>query len=180
MRNPGHLGFEMNAPMPSRHLFTTDGDDSNVASAVIFIFYIVAALVLTGWIAVDLYQVSSQPPSRSNWRGRQRICTFSALATLSFATLSYHMLGFLITSYSEWAVARGCPLSHSVSKDDLNQLYLWEWAKTSTLFRDFAASICKELNGSWWWTEHVLMLSMAWNIYKAAEGNDKSNYFCER
>jgi hypothetical protein len=125
MRNPGHLGFELNALIPSRSLFTTDDHAQNVAGAVLFIFYIFAALVLTGWIFLDLYQVSSQPPLRSNWKHRQRVNAFSSLAALSFATISYHMLSFLITSYSEWALARGCSLPLGVSKNDLNQFYLW-------------------------------------------------------
>jgi hypothetical protein len=151
-----------------------DDNAQNVAGAVLFIFYIVAALVLTGALVLDLYQVASQPPSCLSWRHRQRVYTFSTLAALSFATLSYYMLSFLITSYSDWAVARGCPLPHSILKNDLTQLYMWQWAKTSTLFRDFAASICTESNSSWRWTEHVLALSIAWNIYMAVEGNDNS------
>ncbi len=147
-----------------------DSDAPNVLGGVLFVCYVVAALLLTGLIVLNLYKSSSRSPPPSNWNHVQQISTFSVLAVLSFATLSYHMLSFLVTSYSDWAVVRGLALPRDVLKDDLRWLHLWKWARTSSLFRDFATNICTESNGNWWWTEHTLMFSMVWNIYMAFEG----------
>ena len=151
--------------------FNTDNDAPNVLGGTIFICYIVAALLLTGLIVLDLYKSSLRSPPPSTWNHVQQLFTFSVLAVLSFVTLSYHMLSFLITAYSNWAIARGLALPQGVRKNDLDRLHLWQWARTSKLFQDFATNICMESNGNWWWTEHTLIFSMAWNIYMAVEGN---------
>ena len=78
------------------------------------------------------------------------------LSLISFARLSYHMFSFLVYSYREWCLAHGVPLPslHLLpsSKPGLrlftglprhawNQLYLWESAASSALFRGFAIEI---------------------------------------
>lgn len=150
---------------------TTDNDVPNILGGTIFMCYIGAALLLTGLIVLNLYQSSLRSPPPSTWNHVQQFSTFSVLAVLSFGTLSYHMLSFLITVYSKWAIARGLALPQGVLKNYLDQLHLWQWARTSTLFQDFATNICMESNGNWWWTEHTLIFSMAWNIYMAVEGS---------
>jgi hypothetical protein len=146
-------------------------DIENISGAVIFVLYIIAALGLVAWIVLTLYRTSSPLSSSPDPKAHQRIYSFSVLALVSFATLSYHMLSFLITSYCDWVVVRGIALPRSLSYNELMRLQLWQWAKTSTLFQNFAKKICTQWNGNWCWTEHVLIFSMAWNIYMAVEGN---------
>ncbi|KAF7510052.1 hypothetical protein GJ744_007156 [Endocarpon pusillum] len=156
-----------------------DSDAPNILGGTIFICYIGAALLLTALIVLNLYKTSLRSPPRSTWNHVQQLSVFSVLAILSFATLSYHMLSFLITAYSNWAVARGLALPQGVLKNYLKRLHLWQWARTSTLFQDFATKICMESNGNWWWTENTLMFSMAWNIYMAVEGKLQGFVFIE-
>ena len=149
----------------------TDHDQQNLLGGLLFICYIIAALVLTGWIVLSLSKASSLlPAGLDDRRHVQQVFTISSLAAFSFASLSYHMLSFLITSYHDWAVQHDYPLPQGISRRDAERLHLWQWTKTSTLFQDFAKDICAESNGNWWWTEHALILSIAWNLYMAVEG----------
>lgn len=155
---------------PQRWASNTECDDQNIIGALIFISYIIAALLFSGCILVNLWKASFRSTPSPGPKHTQRILAFSSLALFSFTTLSYHMLSFLISSYDDWANARNLPRPAALSAQDLGQLYLWQWTKTSALFQDFATNICMETNGNWWWTEHVLVFSIAWNVYMAVEG----------
>lgn len=145
----------------------------NLLGAIIFISYIFAALLITGWIVFTLGRLFAPLSLRLDRENIQQICAFAVHATIIFGILSYQMLYFLIASYKDWRAARGLPPVLNLSIWNFDQLYLWEWTKTSTLFLDFARKICTEANGNWWWTEHALILSMAWNVYMAVEGKKK-------
>ena len=84
----------------------------NYFGAILFISYIVAALAFTPVILSTLlrsYRLLPQSSRRD--ASAPQISTLAALAVLSFASLSHHMLSFLITSYRAWAYARSVPLS---------------------------------------------------------------------
>lgn len=145
----------------------------NTIGATIFLLYIVAALGLTGLISYDLVKAyNAFASSRTSTRAPFQINSvliFSALAALSFSVLSYHMLNVLIYSYVAWARDSQVSLPRSLFDVNLSQLYIWTWAKSSTLFRDFAETICDD-SLRFWWTQQALSFSMMCNIFMAVEG----------
>lgn len=174
--------------MASREMGDDNIVDGNVLGATIFFAYIAAALLLTGFLIWNLmltYQrrATSNPP-RLNRHGSihedpdRKIKAAATMAGLSFATLSYHMLQFLIQSHRRWKSSKD-PLfsetyntSHSAffgSLEDIKSLRIWEWAKESALFEDFGRAICGD-SQRFWWTHLVLLYSFGWNLYMSVEG----------
>ena len=156
--------------------------DGNIVGAVIFLSYILAALLFTSLIVFDIaeahsrqYKVlrshdgASRNAKFSNKQGVDRyLFTLVSLAVLSFTTLSYHMMQFLIVSNLEWTT------EHLTLADDNKSLpdvfaSLWPWMKTSTLFQDFATAICRT-EERFLWTQSALLLSLGWNVWMAVEG----------
>ncbi|KAJ9607150.1 hypothetical protein H2200_008222 [Cladophialophora chaetospira] len=154
---------------------TLDGD--NVTGALMFFAYMVAALVLTGLICRDLLNeysttrrechTQSRDKNGNETKGRRsnetqaQVSIIAALATLSFAALSYHMLNFLIQSYQSWAP--------SDSLRDVSMSKIWRWSTKSTLFQDFAETINND-PGRFWWTNLALTYTFGWNVYMTVEG----------
>jgi hypothetical protein len=106
----------------------------------------------------------------------KEIKTVCALAVLSFATLSYHMLHFLIQSYRRWSLRKQVPFPKGVSShgafrslEIITRIHVWQWAKESTLFDDFARVLGGEPR-RFWWTHLVLVYSLGWNLYMSVEG----------
>ncbi|KAI1610348.1 hypothetical protein EDD36DRAFT_323018 [Exophiala viscosa] len=151
----------------------------NVVGAIIFFSYIVAALLLTGILCNDVQKAFSNR-QRKNQQSLQdqkaRISLSAALATLSFAVLSYHMLSFLIQSYQAWSTgsvsSSTSPVTFHAFRYAVKNLVpseIWAWAVNSTLFRDFADVICNDPD-HFWWTQAALLYSYAWNVYMSVEG----------
>jgi hypothetical protein len=84
----------------------------NVMRALIFFSYIVIALTITTIIVWDLwrlYRARSESIQRKPKRERSSSLALKCqgtLALLSFVTLSYHMLSFLVVSYIQWSDKR--------------------------------------------------------------------------
>lgn len=150
---------------------------SNVTGAIVFVAYILAALVLTTFLTYSLLAtyVSLDPAYKRLIDKKLQITAI--LSCVSFSVLSYNMLHYLIVSYKAWATARSIPLPANpfglfeiVSYSDRPpQLYLWQWLKTSTLFKDFAQTICMA-DGAFFWTGQALVTTMAWSIFMSVEG----------
>lgn len=155
----------------------------NFSGAVIFISYVVAVLLLTILLLGNLINAASSLDA-----GRKRIIPrahtqtflqlYSSLALLSFSVLSCHMLSYLILSYSEWATERDIELPYrfwgykgivGLTKDRTVDLQIWSWLKTSTLFRDFAQTIC-ETGENFWWAQQALFMTMGWSVFLSIEG----------
>jgi len=157
---------------------------NNVFGAVLFLSYIAAALALTSIIIYDLYKLyergkhldGPENPDRIT-KKRRKMQVLVASSVLSFSMLSYHMLNFLIRSYQMWSQAHCVSLPHSLlSLRSISELYsnvaglqIWRWSKSSTLFLDFAETICDEPR-RFWWTAQALVYSMAWNMYMSLRG----------
>ncbi|KAF1359232.1 hypothetical protein EJ07DRAFT_166242 [Lizonia empirigonia] len=93
---------------------------NNYIGSAFFLSYIVAALCLTSTISYSLYTQytslfhshPSSPPSkfRQNSAGEvetrsaraRHVKIYTALALMSFTSISWHMLGFLVTSFLDW------------------------------------------------------------------------------
>lgn len=157
---------------------TTDTESvHNVAGATIFVGYVLAALFLSILIVVDLYrsykaQMGSSSSTAQHISSRLQI--FVALAVLSFSTLSYHMLSYLIYSFQMWVTADNLEALPGAS--DLLTLsnwhglrQIWQWLTESTLFLDFAQTIC-ENSANFWWTQQALFVSMASALFIGIEG----------
>lgn len=91
------------------------------------------------------------------------------MSGLSFTSLSFYMLKFLIHSYAQWT--RGNRLVEYEFQDQTyyNPQEIWKWVTGSTLFKDFAEAICNDPS-RFWWTQLALLYSMAWNLYMSVEG----------
>lgn len=162
---------------------TIDNDNDsidNVTGAVIFAAYVFAALFLTGLIAFDLYQAyhsRSGSSSKEAQHVSNQLQIFVALAVLSFSTLSYHMLSYLIDSYQDWVTTQRFGPIHglyspgvvlgSAGLDFAGRV--WQWLTQSTLFRDFAVTICKD-SANFWWTQQALLVTMASALFMSIEG----------
>lgn len=149
----------------------------NLSGALIFTAYVLFALFLTGFITNSL-RVQYEQYSHRRKHGREKhIRTFSALTVLSFSTLSYHMLNYLIVSYQAWSKRRGYQLPASLlgsnsllgAREQRAPLHIWSWLTNSTLFADFATTICSN-NARFWWTQQALLITIAWSVFMSLEG----------
>ncbi|KAL8693201.1 MAG: hypothetical protein Q9224_003797 [Gallowayella concinna] len=160
---------------------TTNTDPiHNVVGATIFVGYVLAALYLSMLIVYDIYKAhKSIAPSSSN-RGKHvstQSSLFIALAVLSFSTLSYHMLSYLIYSYQSWVTSKGIEaLPGLPGSSDISTLsgleftqQIWQWLTESTLFQNFAETICKN-SANFWWTQQALLVTMASALFISIEG----------
>lgn len=154
----------------------------NVTGAYLFTAYVLASLLLTTLIAVDLYQAYRYRPSLSSKQSHQvskQLQVFVALAVLNFSTLSYHMLSYLIFSYQDWAEPKGLAIrptlyltKHPRSSSNLGFIaHLWQWLTESTLFFHFAKTIC-ENSANFWWTLHALHVSAGSALFLSIEGKE--------
>ncbi|KAL9621075.1 MAG: hypothetical protein Q9160_004460 [Pyrenula sp. 1 TL-2023] len=144
-------------------------DIENVLGAVIFTAYILAALLFTYLILRDLYfafkaiNASHRPPNRF------KIGLYAAQSAISFGVLSVNMLFVLVRSYQSWSLQHDFPLPYFTSLIRGRDLHLWHWAKTSTLFQDFARDLCANVF-QFWWTQGALLLSLLFSVFMAVEG----------
>src|SRR5256885_6238226 len=150
----------------------------NVSGTIIFFAYVAAALGLTGLILSELFHAyAAFSKSRANTTLRSNlVLTFASFATISFSTVSYHMLNVLIYSYTAWAESAEVPVPQTflgalngLTTGQLSILNIWTWAKSSTVFKDFAEVVCND-PVRFWWTQQALLLSIGWNTYMAIEG----------
>lgn len=149
----------------------------NLSGALIFTAYVLSALFLTAFITNSL-RVQYKKNSHKGEHGREKqIQTFSALSVLSFSTLSFHMLNYLIVSYQAWSKGHGYKLPASLfgsnnlpgTREQRVPLHIWSWLTESTLFADFATTICSN-NARFWWTQQALLVTMAWSVFMSLEG----------
>ena len=149
----------------------------NLSGALIFTAYVLSALFLTAFITRSLaIQYKKSSPKRNHER-EKHIQTFSAFSILSFSTLSYHMLNYLIISYQAWSKNHGHQLPVSLfgpnsllgTQEQRIPLHIWSWLTNSTLFTDFATTICST-NARFWWTQQALLVTMAWSVFMSLEG----------
>ena len=149
----------------------------NLSGALIFTAYVFSALFLTAFITRSLVIQYKKSSHNRKHKREKRIQTFSALSVLSFSTLSYHMLNYLIVSYQVWSKSYGYQLPGSLfgsnslhgPREQRVPLQIWSWLTTSTLFADFATTICSN-NARFWWTQQALLVTMAWSVFMSLEG----------
>ncbi|CAA9966040.1 hypothetical protein PTMSG1_09399 [Pyrenophora teres f. maculata] len=158
MEIPGYNTLVYYATPPHSYIGTT-----------IFLSYILGALYSTFKITFSLrkqYTAIFHAPTpekdgnvkASKEARAKHIKVYAFLASISFATLSYHMLMFLITHYLEWSGAKTLSLTN-VSIDKLKR-----WMLASTLFYDFAQDLVRDAPNAVW-TQAAILGTWFWSIF---------------
>lgn len=148
---------------------------TNVLGALIFTLYVLSALVLTTYISISLLRTYNTVSHSSVQHARIQL--FATLATISFATLSYNMLHFLINSHRAWALQQPYPIPlrqrgngiGDFVADAWTKVDVWQWLKGSTLFEDFAHEAFGSQARSWW-TVNALCASISWAVSMSIDG----------
>lgn len=148
---------------------------TNVLGALTFTLYVLSALVLTIYISISLLRTYNTVSHTLVQHARIQL--FATLATISFATLSYNMLHFLISSYRAWALQQPHPIPLSqggiglgeIVADAWRKVDVWQWLKGSMLFEDFAHEAFGSQARSWW-TVNALCASLNWAVSMSLEG----------
>ena len=154
---------------------------TNYLGAAIFISYIVAALMLAYAITRELNTTYRRVAARkqgltSQWK---QFRTFAALSAVSFAVLSFNMLSFLVTSYRSWSSNQDAAFSQRSATILDFGTSIWHWTVHSTLFLDFAQSLCASQPG-YWWVMQALMATMVTNVIMQSAGRQwkvKTTYY---
>jgi len=146
-----------------------DAGCTNYSGAAIFIGYMVAAVVLTGLIIQSLRKSYNEVTTKYGGRALNYglLYAYIGAASLSFVVLSYTMLSFLIASYQEWCHDRHVLVSTLSPSGIISSI--WNWTISSTLFLDFARSLCSTPAGHYW-VMQALLGTMIINITMSSAG----------
>ena len=129
------------------------GDPRNLLGACFFLSYILAALVLS---IIMIMRINANYKAQAPFSHRNRdAAVFSILSAMSFFSLSFHMLSFLIHSYAAYCER------HRLSQGDLQ---LWDWMSHSSLFEAFANALTASPE-RWWWAQLDLLLTFHVNLW---------------
>lgn len=153
----------------------------NVLGSTLFLSYIVLALYFTTSILLSLYRQyiaiffsanaakdDKKTEAIKSVRARH-INIYAFLSSISFATLSYHMLGFLIASYTNWAGPQG------LWETDMTIESLKSWMLETSLFESFAKELVRD-GPSTAWTQAAIVGTWFWNIWMAGKGEFRALY----
>ncbi|KAH7397434.1 hypothetical protein BKA66DRAFT_394193, partial [Pyrenochaeta sp. MPI-SDFR-AT-0127] len=142
---------------------------NNYIGATIFLSYILAALYATTTIAYSLYSryitifgstTKDEKLNATRSARARHIKIYAFLASISFATLSYNMLSFLISHYMQWNGDK------SFSPSAISPEKLKRWMLNSSLFQDFAHDLVKDAPNTVW-TQAAIIATWFWNIWIA-------------
>lgn len=180
------LPLSVSAVLPS-HIERGD----NTSGAILFFSYILAALFFTSYILLSISRIGIlvESPAKSarvralsrthkqngqvsQTRNRRAFRLFSALALVSFTTLSWNMLNFLIVSYTRWASTYGLPTTlrlQSLTQVWHDLRHLWIWATGSNLFQTFAEDLVSD-PAQWRVVRAALIYSYTSNSWMSALG----------
>ncbi|KAF2009636.1 hypothetical protein BU24DRAFT_473809 [Aaosphaeria arxii CBS 175.79] len=131
---------------------------NNVLGTIVFLAYIAAALVLTSHIVLSLYKQHQRHPPRS----RHGTTVLVAFSIVSFATLSYHMSRYLLSSYLNWSLTQSFFRPHDSRS-------VWAWMLNSHLFTSFAKELLRD-EPSRKVTQIALLETWGWNVWMARNG----------
>lgn len=157
----------------------------NCIGSTIFLSYIVVALYLTSTITYSLYthyiavfhSHPSSPPSKFKQNGKGKVETRSArkrhvkiytsVALISFVSISWHMLGFLVTSFLDWSNSGTRNVFAVLGTNALDKLK--NWMLQTALFTDFATQLVAD-GESAVWTQLAILATWFWNLFLASKG----------
>lgn len=164
----------MEIPGYNELVYYSTPPNSYIGTAI-FLSYIVAAVYATTSTTYSLYSqyssIFNTPAAKEDTTRNAALAArarhvkiYAFIASLSFATLAYHMLMFLITHYLEWSGKK----SSSLGAVNIEQLK--SWMLESTLFHDFGQELVQNAPNAAW-TEAAILATWFWNIYMAQKGN---------
>lgn len=158
---------------------------NNSIGSAIFLSYIVVALYLTSTLGYSLFTQyfavfhshPSSPPSKFKQNGEGKVETRSArkrhvkiygvLALISFVSISWHMLGFLITSFLNWRNSGTRNIFEVLGNNAFDKLK--KWMLETSLFNDFAVQLVAD-GESAVWTQGAILATWFWNLFLASKG----------
>jgi hypothetical protein len=145
----------------------------NIVGSVLFLSYIILALYGTMAITISLWRqynfINIQDSMKEEDRSRiktiydarkRHISIYAFLASISFATLSYHMSRFLIHSYASWAG------KVDVKFGDVTVESLKTWMWNTSLFAGFAKELVIDAPSAAC-TQRAILATYLWNIWMA-------------
>jgi hypothetical protein len=146
---------------------------NNYIGTTLFLSYIALAFYATNSITLSLYaqytaifhaRTTDKDKNDSRTVARlaraRHIKIYAFMASISFATLSYHMLFFLITHYEQWS-------NEALSATSAERLKRWMFE--STLFQDFATELVETKRNAVW-TQIAILATWFWNIWIGRKG----------
>ncbi|KAF1948537.1 hypothetical protein CC80DRAFT_556240 [Byssothecium circinans] len=146
---------------------------NNVIGSTLFLTYIALALYSTVAITTSLwkqYNTIAIPKTAKNEAKkelqqlqdarRRHIKIYAFLASISFATASYHMSLFLLNSFATWNDKTTADLTLS----DLRAEKLKSWMLESTLFESFAKDLVSD-GPSAAWTQGAVLGTWFWGVW---------------
>ncbi|KAG9197753.1 hypothetical protein G6514_001088 [Epicoccum nigrum] len=166
---------------------------TNYIGSALFLSYIVAALFLTSTIGYSLYTQyistfhsrPSSPPSKFKQNSAGQVSTrnararhikiYTGLALISFTNISWHMLGFLITSFLDWNSAPTRDVLTALNPNALDKLKTW--MLQTGLFNSFAMQLVADPESALW-TQLSILATWGWNLWlgnKARQYNFTTN-----
>jgi hypothetical protein len=122
---------------------------TNYIGSGLFLSYIVAALALTGHLALKIYHAHFAHPARP-------IGPAVAFLMVTFLVMSANMISVLVASYVGWARAHAHP-------------GLGQWMLESSLFADFAADLGAS-PAAVFWAQLGLLFTLGASMWMAAAG----------
>ena len=158
---------------------------NNYIGSTFFLSYIVIALYLTSTIGYSLYTQytsafhshPSSPPSKFKQNGAgkvetrnaraQHIKIYTVLALISFTSISWHMLGFLITSFLDWNNSSTRNVFAVLGNNAFHKLK--RWMLETSLFNDFAIQLVND-GESAIWTQLAILATWGWNLWISGKG----------
>lgn len=146
---------------------------TNYLGALLFWLYIILALTFT-FVAISTLLSLNKTSTSKNY---SLVYLFSFYAVSSFCTLSVTMLSVLIKSYTDWTVTHHLPLPSSLLGHNgllsfhgqRQQVWIWQWSITSSLFRDFAEAIL-EGQGRVLWMNAGLVSTLYTTVWMGVQG----------
>lgn len=158
---------------------------NNYIGSTFFLAYIVVALYLTFTISYSLYAEyisafhshPASPPGKFKQNGAGQVETrntrarhikiYLGLALLSFVSISWHMLGFLITSFLEWSNTSSRNVFAALN--DNASYKLKSWMLETELFNNFATELVGDRESALW-TQLAILATWGWNLWMGLKG----------
>lgn len=152
---------------------------SSTLSGILFLLYVLAALVLTAFLLLDLVRLAGEGRTRHKAASvTPQAGIFALLALVSFSMLSYNMLSFLLVHYRDWSTVRNLAVATPGSGASFVSLdahllshaeNVWEWLTGARLFECFARELLTS-GAVTWWVQCALLHSVLVAVYMEVEG----------
>ena len=149
---------------------------TNILGTTLFLSYILLALYCTFGITTSLYAKYRAAKPNLSPQNASHIRTLTLFAAASFASLSWHMLKFLLISYARWNMNRNFFGATAVTGQErgngglVGSVWVWDWMLSSTLFESFAKELVDDAPSSLL-TQMALLGTWFWGVWIAGTAN---------